>query len=105
MFSKYDLHEAMKLPLGEWPMKPITPAEMRVGIARASYYSTIARQVSNMAECEGWTGEDKYTALAFHLMLRLEVLEDQNYRRASLEAHPMFLVPESTYRPELGAKG
>ena len=75
MFSKHPLHEAMKIEPGQWPSKGFTPQEMRVGIAKASYYSTIARNVSATAEHEGWSGEDKFTALAFHLLLRLETLE------------------------------
>ena len=85
MFSKYDLHEAMKIEPGQWPGKGFTPQEMRVGITRASYYSTIVRNVSATAEHEGWSGEDKFTAMAFHLLLRLETLEDLMLRRADLE--------------------
>lgn len=101
MFSKHDLHEAMKLPLGEWPTKLITAAEMRVGLARANYYSTLLRDVSCMAEREGWTGEDKYTAMTFYLQLRLEVLEDQNYRRAMLEPMPSFIVSKESVDADL----
>jgi len=74
MFSKYDLHEAMNLKPGEMPLrKPPTPAEMRVGLARAGYYSTVIRTVRNIAEREGWNGEDTMTAIAFYTTLQLEV--------------------------------
>lgn len=93
MFSKYDLHEAMNYRPGETPwVKPPTPQEMRVGIARASYYSTILRQINNVAEREGWSGEDKYTALAFYTTLQLEVYQIRELRRIELEPMPPFIV-------------
>lgn len=98
MFSKYDLHEAMNLRPGTLPFnKPITPAEMRVGLARAQYYNQIIRNVSVMAEREGWSGEDKYTALAFYTMLQLEIHQGREFRRVMLDTNgPRVMASSET---------
>lgn len=103
MFSKYDLHETMNLRPGELPFaKPPTPAAMRVGLARAQYYSTIVCNVSVMAEREGWSGEDKYTALAFYAMLQLESTTATYLRFSnSVLNKPLFM---SVQQPELSGK-
>lgn len=93
MFSKHDLHEAMKLKLGDVPWaEPFTPQQMRAGMARAMYGSPLIRQINNVAEREGWSGEDKYTALAFYTTLQLEILEDIAFRRVELEPMPPFFT-------------
>lgn len=91
MFSLTYLHEAVRLRPGDLPEAPISPQEMRKGIARVLYNSPLIR---HMAEYEGWTGEDKYTALAFYVILRLEEREFDLIRRAELEAHPMIILKE-----------
>jgi hypothetical protein len=99
MFSKHDLHEAMGYRLGEMPFcNPPTPQEMRKGLARAQYYCTILNRVANMAEHEGWTGEDKYAAAAFYLLLQNEQLMDNAMRRAMLEPMP-FTFPDRPLVP------
>lgn len=100
MFSKYDLHEAMEYKPGETPRtSPPTPQQMRVGMARASYCSTILRQINNVAEHEGWSGEDKYTALAFYTTLQLEVYQMRELRRLELEPAPLMVFPNRPCGP------
>lgn len=94
MFNTTYLHEAVRLLPGNLPEGPISPQEMRKGIARALYNSPLIRHAHNMAEHEGWTGEDKYTALAFYAILRLEEREFDLIRRVELEAHPMMTLKE-----------
>jgi hypothetical protein len=88
MFSTTYLHEAANLRPGDLPVKEITPQEMRKALARAMYSSPLLRHVQNIAEREGWTGEDKFTALAFYAVLRME----DYTRRAELEPAPPFFV-------------
>jgi hypothetical protein len=92
MFSTTYLHEAVNLRPGDLPIEEITPQEMRKALARAIYSSPLLRHVQNMAEHEGWTGEDKFTALAFYAVLRMEEREFYDTRRAELEPAPPFFV-------------
>lgn len=103
MFSRADLHEVMGLRLGELPFgKPITPAAMRAGMARASYYQTTMRNVTIMAEKEGFSGEDKYTALAFYALLQLESMTSTYLRLSDrMLTQPVFM---SAQNPEQSGK-
>lgn len=93
MFSRHDLHEAMGYKLGEVPFgKLTTPAEMRIGLARAQYYSPTIRNVRTLAEREGWNGEDTQTAIAFYTTLRLEVAQESLHEVFAKSAHPPFIV-------------
>ena len=94
MFSKHDLHEAMNLSLGHYPVD-MTPQKMRIGLARAAHGNVVLRTLSMTADQEGWSGEDKFVAIAFYLLLHVEVLEDVNLRRLTLEAHPAHFVSQS----------
>lgn len=86
-----ELHEVMGYPLGELPfVKPPTAQEMRKGLARATYYATLLRNATMMAEREGWSGEDKYTAIAFYLQLRNETLETLNLKQAMLDTRRLI---------------
>jgi hypothetical protein len=96
MFSRLELHEAMDMHPGDaWSTKPITPKEMRIGLAQASRYNVMVRRVEELAHREGWGGEDKYTALAFYLCLQNEVHVDNANRRLDLEVRPPFFIKES----------
>lgn len=103
-FGRYELHEAMELRHGELPFtKPITPAEMRVGLSKTARYNPVLGRVSNMAEMEGWTGEDKYTALAFYAMLQWESMQASYFRYAELSpSHPFFI--DRAKKPEQNGK-
>ena len=105
MFSKYDLHEAMKFRVGELPFdRKITPQEMRVGLARASYYSTVIRNVRTMAELEGWNGEDTMTAIAFYTTLQLEVAQQSMHDVFAKSANPIYVFPDRPPAPTKDAK-
>jgi hypothetical protein len=92
MFSKYDLHEAMGYKLGETPWEsPPTPQEMRVGLSRALYYSTLLRNAAMLSEREGWTDVDKYTAMAFYMTLAHEQLE-RNFLEVTARLPPPPIV-------------
>lgn len=89
-----ELHEVMGYRMGELPFAaPPNPQLMRKGITRATHYSTLIRQVAVMAEREGWTGEDKYTAMTFYLLLRNEELETANFDRFMRDPNPVPISP------------
>lgn len=80
------LHEAAKLNVGELPINPLTPNEMRKALEVAAYHSPWVRRAFEAARHEGWSGEDKYTLLAFHMTL-------ENERRVESELRYLMLSP------------
>ena len=62
-----------------------TVEKMREELFKASYYDPLIRQVFDMANYKGLSGEDRYTLLAYHAMKKLNVfikatLDDMKYR-------------------------
>lgn len=88
------LHDVLNLRPGEISARVAlkTPAEMRKAMLQAAYYSAQIHRVFQIADHEGFTGEDRYTALAFYLALENERLTDRYLRRMMLEPLPPIVM-------------
>ena len=88
------LHEAADLRVGEPPLHMTKPDEMRKAMMRAARHSLWIRRAFDIADVEGYSGEDRYVLLAFHLALENERRQHFELRRAMLE--PRTVIPAGT---------
>jgi hypothetical protein len=86
--SRYDLaplHEALNLRVGESIMKPYSAAEMRTAIYHAAQASPWIRRSFMLTDTQGFSGEDRYVHLAFHMLLEAERQQCRDIDEAMLK--------------------
>ena len=89
---------------------PLTdPREIRIHISKAAYRgdridngdafrnntsiaSTLTRRVCNMADYQGYSGEDKMTILAYHALLAYERAIDTQLITMNMSVRPQLIV-------------
>ena len=54
-----------------------TPNEMRVELHKAANHFATIRRCFDVAQYNGWSGEDKYTFLAYHTFKQNQELNDR----------------------------
>lgn len=90
------LHEQINLPAGEAFIGRMPhPNEMRQALTRVAHrHSPLLQRVWNMAQHDGLSGEDLYTAMAFYLQLEYENMHERLFSFASraLDAPPLYIV-------------
>lgn len=90
------LHDEINVPAGELPLgKPPTPNQMRQALIRVAHRSSpVLHRLWNMAQFEGLSGEDMYTAFAFYLQLEFENMQERLFRMAehSISMPPLYVV-------------
>lgn len=78
-YTRAALHEEAGIAPGQylWDKLP-TPEQMRTQLAHAARHSHTIHNVCLTAEERGWSGEDKYTAMAWFAALEAERYADDN---------------------------
>ena len=69
-----------------------TPEEMRAAIFLAARHDPITRQVMDMADCKGMSGEDRYTVLAYHALKAMMAAYQREIDFYRTHPAPMFVV-------------
>lgn len=94
------LHDELGLKIGEWPMGATKyngasphPDEMRKALTKVAYrYSPLLQRMVNFAQHQGYSGEDTYVLIAFHLQLEIERQQATIMRQISCAMAPPFIV-------------
>lgn len=93
MTDKFYRHIALGIPAPA--QQPTSVNEMRVAIERAGRDSSLIRRCLDQGQYLGWSGEDKYAALAYYALLELERLWRVNVQFVNACPSPgAFVRPE-----------
>lgn len=79
----------------EKPRKADTPADMRAEIARLRRESALVNNAMAAADVTGFSGEDRYTFLAYHALVALASTQEAYHDHLMLTPSTHFVMPNT----------
>jgi hypothetical protein len=77
----------------------ITPSEMRIEIARLRWHNCLVRASMDSADYTGLSAEDRYTMLAYHVLVALEKTQKAMHECLSMMSGPHLVMPNTQNQP------
>ena len=79
----------------EHPRKADTPADMRAEIARLRRENAIVHNAMTAADVAGFSGEDRYTFLAYHALVALVNTQEAYHEHMMRTPAQYFVMPNT----------